>query len=435
MPHSIFTTPNLTTFTGLDQLGLTAIGQRLTTVKAEILCKVTNPDPWCRTCGEAGVPRDTVTRRLAHAPFGWRPTTLIIRHRRYRCTTCQKVWREDLTGAAAPRQKISYTGIHWALTGLVTQYLSVSRIAEGLGVTWNTANDAVLAEGQRLLIDDPARFEGVTVLGVDEHVWRHTKTGDKYVTVIVDLTPVKNGTGPSRLLDMIPGRSKAVFKAWIAQRDEAWKQRIEVVAMDGFTGFKTAAVEELPQAVEVMDPFHVIKLASETMDQTRQRIQREEHGRRGRKEDPLYQCRRTLTTGLAFATEKQKARLDDLFKNRKYESVQIVWSVYQRMVDAYRQEKPAVGRWALDQLIEEIGTSVPKGLPELKKLGGTLRRRKSDVLAYFDHVGSSNGPAEAINGRLEHLRGIVLGFKNLAHYIARSLLETGGFRPRLHPES
>ncbi|WP_159613667.1 ISL3 family transposase [Glutamicibacter sp. JC586] len=435
MPHSIFTPPNLTTFTGLDQLGLTAIGQRLTTVKAEILCKVTNPAPWCRTCGEAGVPRDTVTRRLAHAPFGWRPTTLIIRHRRYRCATCQKVWREDLTGVAVPRQKISYTGIHWALTGLVTQYLSVSRIAEGLGVTWNTANDAVLAEGQRLLIDDPARFEGVTVLGVDEHVWRHTKTGDKYVTVIVDLTPVKNGTGPSRLLDMIPGRSKAVFKTWLAERDEAWKQRIEVVAMDGFTGFKTAAVEELPQAVEVMDPFHVIKLASEAMDQTRQRIQREEHGRRGRKEDPLYQCRRTLTKGLAFATEKQKARLDDLFKNRKYESVQIVWSVYQRMVDAYRQEKPAVGRWALDQLIEEIGTSVPKGLPELKKLGGTLRRRKSDVLAYFDHVGSSNGPAEAINGRLEHLRGIALGFRNLAHYIVRSLLETGGFRPRLHPES
>lgn len=270
---------------------------------------------------------------------------------------------------------------------------------------------------------------------MDEHVWRHTQSGDKYVTVIVDLTPVKNGTGPSRLLDIIPGRSKAVFKAWIAPRDEAWKQRIEVVAMDGFTGFKTAAVEELPQAVEVMDPFHVIKLAAEAKDQTRQRIQREEHGRRGRKEDPLYQCRRTLTTGLSFATDTQRARLDDLFNNRKYESVEIVWSVYQRTVDAYRQEKPAVGRWALDQLIEEIGTSVPKGLPELKKLGGTLRRRKSDVLAYFDHVGSSNGLAEAINGRLEHLRGIALGFKNLAHYIARSLLETGGFRPRLHPES
>ena len=38
-------------------------------------------------------------------------------------------------------------------------------------------------------------------------------------------------------------------------------------------------------------------------------------------------------------------------------------------------------------------------------------------------------PTEAINGRLEHLRGSALGFRNLIHYIARSLLETGGFRP------
>ena len=45
----------------------------------------------------------------------------------------------------------------------------------------------------------------------------------------------------------------------------------------------------------------------------------------------------------------------------------------------------------------------------------------------------SNGPTEAINGRLEHLRGSALGFRNLTHYIARSLLEAGGFRPHLHP--
>ncbi|GFG89999.1 hypothetical protein MBOU_20410 [Mycobacterium bourgelatii] len=53
------------------------------------------------------------------------------------------------------------------------------------------------------------------------------------------------------------------------------------------------------------------------------------------------------------------------------------------------------------------------------------------MLAYFDRPGTSNGPTEAINGRLEHLRGSALGFRNLSHYIARSLLETGGFRPQL----
>lgn len=168
------------------------------------------------------------------------------------------------------------------------------------------------------------------------------------------------------------------------------------------------------------------------LDET-QRVQREQHGRRGRKDDPLYKCRRMLMTGLSLATDRQKAKVEELFTHQEYEPVELAWGVYQRMVDAYRQPQPGVGKWAMERLISEIGTKVPAGLPELKKLGTTLKRRKTDIVAYFDHVGSSNGPTEAINGRLEHLRGIALGFRNLAHYIARSLLETGGFRPRLHP--
>ena len=66
--------------------------------------------------------------------------------------------------------------------------------------------------------------------------------------------------------------------------------------------------------------------------------------------------------------------------------------------------------------------------------GWTLKRRCADVLAYFDRPGTSNGPTEAINGRLEHLRGSALGLRNLTSYIARSLLEAGGFRPQLHPQ-
>ena len=71
-------------------------------------------------------------------------------------------------------------------------------------------------------------------------------------------------------------------------------------------------------------------------------------------------------------------------------------------------------------------------LTELVSLGRTFKRRATDILAYFDRPGTSNGPTEAINGRLEHLRGTALGFRNLTHYITRSLLDTGGFRPYLH---
>jgi transposase len=95
--------------------------------------------------------------------------------------------------------------------------------------------------------------------------------------------------------------------------------------MDGFTGFKTAAAEELPHAVPVMDPFHVMQAVIDT---------------------------------------------------------------------------------------------VTSGVP---------------VLAFFDRPGTSNGPTEAINGRLEHLPGSALDFRNLTHYIARSPLEAGGSRPALHP--
>ena len=79
-------------------------------------------------------------------------------------------------------------------------------------------------------------------------------------------------------------------------------------------------------------------------------------------------------------------------------------------------------------------TASPAAATELTTLGRNLKQRAGDVLAYFERPGTSNRPTEALNGRLEHLRGIALGFRNLTNYIARSLRESGGFRPRLHPQ-
>lgn len=267
--------------------------------------------------------RDSTVRELAHAPLGWRPTILRVRLRRYRCTGCGHVWRQDLSCAAAPRSKLTRTALAWALEGLVVTHLSMSRIAEALGVAWDTANTAVLAEGRRVLISDNTRFEGVKVIGVDEHVWRHTRKGDKYVTVIIDLTGVRDGTGTARLLDMIEGRPKAVFKTWLGQRDQAWRDGIEAIAMDGFTGFKTAAVEEVPQAVTVMDPFHVVHLAADALDERRRRTQQDIFGRRGRAGDPLYRARRSLHTGADLLTDRAKTRLQDLFADERHTAVEV----------------------------------------------------------------------------------------------------------------
>lgn len=102
------------------------------------------------------------------------------------------------------------------------------------------------------------------------------------------------------------------------------------------------------------------------------------------------------------------------------------------MVAAYRAKNPSEGRAMLAKVIDTLSADVPAALVEIAKLGRTLNKRSADVLAYFDRPHTSNGPTEAINGRLEHLRGSALGFRNLTNYIARCLLEAGGFRPQLH---
>jgi transposase len=426
---------DLTVFCRLDELGLEVIGQRLAPDRAVLACRVVEADRWCRRCGCEGISRDTVVRRLAHEPFGWRPTVLEVRVRRYRCTGCGHVWRQDTSRAAEPRERLSRRGLRWALEGIVVGHLTVARVAEGLGVAWNTANDAVLAEGRRVLIGDPGRFQGVRAIGVDEHVWRHTRRGDKYVTVIIDLTAVRDRTGPARLLDMVEGRSKQALGTWLAEREESWRAGVEVVAMDGFTGFKTATTEELPDAVAVMDPFHVVRLAGDALDRCRRRVQQDLHGHRGRTGNPLYSARRTLHTGADLLTDKQKDRLAGLFAADEHVEVEATWGIYQQMIAAYREPERARARTSMQQLINSISHGVPAALSEVTTLGRTLKKRAADVLAYFDRPGTSNGPTEAINGRLEHLRGSALGFRNLTNYIARSLLEAGGFRPRLHPGS
>ena len=92
--------------------------------------------------------------------------------------------------------------------------------------------------------------------------------------------------------------------------------------MDGFTGFKTAAAEEVPDAVAVMDPFNVVRLAGDALDQCRSRVQLAIHGHRGFKDDPLYKSRRTLHTGAGLLTDRQIDRLNQLFADEGHVEVE-----------------------------------------------------------------------------------------------------------------
>ena len=122
-----FAPADLTSFCCLDGLGLVVTGQKVAPDGAVLACQVSEEDRWCRRCGCEGGVRDSVTRRLAHEPFGWRPTTLVVTLRRFRCEHCGHVWRQNMTSAAEPRAKLSRRALTWALEALVVGHLSVPR--------------------------------------------------------------------------------------------------------------------------------------------------------------------------------------------------------------------------------------------------------------------------------------------------------------------
>jgi transposase len=155
---------------------------------------------------------------------------------------------------------------------------------------------------------------------------------------------------------MVEGRSKQAFKTWLSEREESWRAAVEVVAMDGFTGFKTATTEELPDAVAVMDPFHVARLAGDALDRCRRRVQQAIHGHRGHKDDPLYSARRTLHTGADLLTDKQTDRLTALLADKQHVEVEATWGIYQRMIAAYRHPDRTKGRELMSKLIDSVAT-------------------------------------------------------------------------------
>jgi len=139
----------------LERLGLTVTAQRVEPDHTVLRCRPTTAPAPCLGCGERGVRHDSVLRRLAHVPYGWKPTILEIVVPRYRCLECRRIWRHDIRAAAPSKGKLSRDAIMMAVKSIVVDRMSIARVAANLAVAWNTACDAILAAGAELLIDTP----------------------------------------------------------------------------------------------------------------------------------------------------------------------------------------------------------------------------------------------------------------------------------------
>jgi transposase len=327
---------------------------------------------------------------------------------------------------ASPRTVLTTRAIAWATSALSYDDTTVSALARHLGVDWHTCWDAVELEA-KARTSNPDRLRGVKTLGVDEHIWRPSRIGvDRAVTIIVDLSRDQAGCLHARLLDAVVGRSGSVYKAWLKAQPEGFIDGVKQAALDPFRGYANAIHDGLPDAVAVLDAFHVVRLGTQVVDEVRRRVQQDTLGRRGHKHDPLYKIRGLLRHGVEHLTEKQQAKISHcLAAGDPQDEVNIAWQCYQQLRSIYHAV-PAKGRQIAQKILDSFHTCP---IPEVARLGRTLRAWKAQILAYFDTSGVSNGGTEAINLIIEKVRRLAHGFKNFDHYRLRIMLAADGGRP------
>ncbi|MFZ1910761.1 MAG: transposase [Propionicimonas sp.] len=218
--------------------------------------------------------------------------------------------------------------------------------------------------------------------------------GPKELTGMVDLSRDKDGRTKARLLDLVPGRSGTVYRDWLKARGEPFRRRVEVATLDPFRGYKNAIDDQLSDATAVLDAFHVVKLATQAVDEVRRRVQHDTLGHRGMKNDPLYGIRTILRSGIENLTDRQQARLAAAIDaDERHEQVYIAWQAAQRVRAVYHADTPAAGR----ALAEKILAGFPScPIPEIRRLGRTLKQWRDAFLGYFDTAGANNGGTEAI---------------------------------------
>ncbi len=266
----------------------------------------------CPDCGTLARVKDRDEVTLVDLPLYGRRARTVWHKRRWCCpdTDCPRgSWTECDEAIAAPRQALTSRAARWATEQVGRCGRSVTEVAAEVGCDWHTVNDAVVAYGEALLEADTERIGKVRALGLDETLMARLGSFRRqcFTTQLVD---VKAG----RLLDVVPGRDSMGPTAWLEAQGKEFTDAIDVVTLDLSGPYRKVAEKVLPHATKVADPFHLVKLANTKLDECRRRTQQDVLGHRGRKDDPLYRCRRLLTKAKERLDEKGSKKLAGLLR-------------------------------------------------------------------------------------------------------------------------
>ena len=236
--------------------------------------------------------------------------------RRWKCGNQEcgrKTFTESLPGVPA-RCRLTERLRGLAGAEVAERGCTVAEAARWQHVSWPVVHEAFARQADPVLEQPPSL---VAHLGIDEHRrgrprWRadagtgeYVLLADRWHTCFFDLS------GDQGLLGQVEGRTADDAAYWLAQAGPAWRDAVQVVAIDMCSIYASAVRRMLPRARLVVDLFHVVQLAVKVTGDVRRRAVREKYGRRGRPGDPEYGLKGLLVRNLEHLSPAQFAKVID----------------------------------------------------------------------------------------------------------------------------
>jgi transposase len=387
-------------------LAVTAMVVRAVLVKGDEVVVAVSPlwrRPRCGECGKIGPIYDTCGERTwRHLALGRSPFLLRYAPRRVGCRTCG-VRVEQVPWAA---QGSRFTRDFEELAAYLAQRMDKTAVTKLLGISWRTVGAIV----ERIVAErlDPARLDGLTIIGVDELSFRRNHN---YVTVVVDHLR-------SRVIWVGEGKSSEALGAFFTALGPERAKQLTHVTMDMSAAFIDAVNTHAPQAQKVFDRFHVQKLASQAVDEVRRAEVRAVAGTDEAK--TLKHSRWALLKNPWNLLQRQGEKLAEVQRTNKrlYRAYLLKESLAQGL--DYRQ----VGR-AERHFDKWIAWAKRSKLKPFIKLAGTIKRLKDGILAYVE-TGLSNGFTEGMNNKSRLITRRAYGFHGAQALAAMIHLCCGG---------
>jgi len=369
----------------------------------------------CPACGVFSTSvRQRRTTRPRDLPYGEAPLVVRWHKVQYACreTRCaRKAFTEQIPELPAGARVTGRLRRHIATA--VARGATVSAAADGL-LSWPVAHAAWVAHADALLSEP----EPVRVLGIDETrrgrpLWVQEPSGrwrltERFETNFVDLA------GTQGLLGQTAGRTQAAVVAWLEARGQAWKDAVQVVAMDPCASYRAAVQQALPHALIVADHFHLVKLANTALTDVRRRVTWDLHGRRGRKSDPAWARRRRLLRGRERLSHKQFTTMwNELIDADPTHQILTAWIGKEELRALLATAKTGANRHDIaHRLFRFNAWCADSDVPELHRLAATIEAWWPEVLGFLT-TDITNAGTEATNRTVKTVARTAYGFRNL----------------------